>query len=140
MLSVLQPWASLIVLGLKRFETRGWGCAHRGRLLIHASRSDRGLVVSAEHAAIRRALEEKGLMLQSLPRGQVIGEVSLDEILPLSSVDHSDLAAFGWLVDGPLVWRLSGPQAWGEPIPAVGHTGLWWLKKSDSTAAAPRVL
>ena len=30
-LSVVQPYASLIVLGFKRYETRSWGTGHRGR-------------------------------------------------------------------------------------------------------------
>lgn len=33
-LSMHQPWASLLVLGIKRFEGRGWPTEHRGRLWI----------------------------------------------------------------------------------------------------------
>jgi hypothetical protein len=33
-LSMHQPWASLLVLGIKRFEGRGWSTLHRGRLWI----------------------------------------------------------------------------------------------------------
>jgi len=33
-LSMWQPWASLLVLGIKRFEGRGWYTSHRGRLWI----------------------------------------------------------------------------------------------------------
>jgi hypothetical protein len=36
-LSVRQPWAHLIVHGLKDIENRGWGTSHRGPLLIHAA-------------------------------------------------------------------------------------------------------
>lgn len=31
-----QPWAQLIALGVKTIETRGWGTTHRGRIAIHA--------------------------------------------------------------------------------------------------------
>jgi len=32
-----QPWASLLVYGLKRVEGRSWPTAHRGKLWIHAA-------------------------------------------------------------------------------------------------------
>ena len=37
-LSIKQPWASLIVHGVKTIEVRAWPTARRGRILIHASR------------------------------------------------------------------------------------------------------
>lgn len=36
-LSIREPWASLIVLGIKRVENRSWGTKYRGPLLIHAA-------------------------------------------------------------------------------------------------------
>jgi len=36
-LSMHQPWASLVVLGLKRFEGRSWTHKYRGPLWIHAT-------------------------------------------------------------------------------------------------------
>ena len=37
-LSVKQPWAALLALGLKTIEVRRWPTARRGRILIHAAR------------------------------------------------------------------------------------------------------
>ena len=34
-----QPWALLVTLGEKRFETRSWHPEYRGRILIHASKT-----------------------------------------------------------------------------------------------------
>ena len=36
-LSMHQPWASLLVYGLKRIEGRGWSTDYTGRLWIHAT-------------------------------------------------------------------------------------------------------
>lgn len=36
-LSIRQPWAWLIVEGIKNIENRSWDTKHRGRFLIHAS-------------------------------------------------------------------------------------------------------
>jgi hypothetical protein len=38
-LSVKQPWAALIVAGLKTVEVRTWPTRRRGRVLIHAGRT-----------------------------------------------------------------------------------------------------
>src|SRR5262245_2322222 len=37
-LSLKQPWAALVVHGLKTVEVRNWPTARRGLILIHASR------------------------------------------------------------------------------------------------------
>jgi len=39
-LTLYQPWASLIALGEKRFETRSWWTGYRGPILIHAGKKD----------------------------------------------------------------------------------------------------
>lgn len=36
-LTLWQPWASFIALGLKQYETRSWDTNYRGKLLIHAA-------------------------------------------------------------------------------------------------------
>lgn len=36
-LTMHQPWASLLVAGVKRVEGRSWQTTHRGRLWIHAA-------------------------------------------------------------------------------------------------------
>lgn len=38
-LTIKQPWASLIIEGYKRFEFRSWKTNYRGELLIHAGKS-----------------------------------------------------------------------------------------------------
>jgi hypothetical protein len=38
-LSLKQPWATLLVHGLKTIEVRSWATARRGRILIHAART-----------------------------------------------------------------------------------------------------
>jgi (5-formylfuran-3-yl)methyl phosphate synthase len=38
-LSIKQPWASLVVHGLKTIEIRRWSTRHRGHVLIHTGRS-----------------------------------------------------------------------------------------------------
>lgn len=39
-LTMHQPWASLLVYGIKRAEGRGWNTDFRGRLWIHAGKNE----------------------------------------------------------------------------------------------------
>lgn len=39
LLSLWQPWATLVALGLKQYETRHWATAYRGRIAIHATKT-----------------------------------------------------------------------------------------------------
>lgn len=38
-LTLHQPWASLVAVGVKTIETRGWSTTYRGPLLIHAAKT-----------------------------------------------------------------------------------------------------
>jgi predicted transcriptional regulator len=63
-LSLRQPWADLVVDGVKTIETRTWNTRFRGRFLVHASlRPD------------REACERFGVEPSAL--GAVIGEATL---------------------------------------------------------------
>lgn len=42
-LTLHQPWASLVALGVKTIETRSWSTSYRGPLAIHAGASFRGI-------------------------------------------------------------------------------------------------
>ena len=38
-ITIKQPWATLIAMGYKKYEFRTWKCKYRGELLIHAGKS-----------------------------------------------------------------------------------------------------
>lgn len=58
-LTLHQPWASLIALGVKTIETRSWSTQYRGPLAIHAAarRSEPDLAL---HWTVLRAARERG--------------------------------------------------------------------------------
>ena len=69
-LSIHQPWAALVVLGAKRFETRSWQTDHRGRMAIHASRTFRDSArMLCEKEPFRSALQRGGYR-QERQRGE----------------------------------------------------------------------
>lgn len=119
-ITVLQPWASLIVQGIKTLETRNWTTPHRGPLYIHASKSTRGLAYAAQHPQIVQHVQTH---CHELPLGCLLGLVNLSGITAL--MPDCDPAPFGWLVDAPWVFHLQPLTMLSPPIPARGHLRLW---------------
>ncbi|RYZ30881.1 MAG: ASCH domain-containing protein [Chitinophagaceae bacterium] len=131
-LSLLQPWASLVVMGLKTIETRSWQTAHRGSLLIHASLGRKGKILSAEPPFSRYIPD-----FDALPFGAIVGEVQVEEIVPVETLFYSDAKlaaltleekAFGDYSSGRYAWLLSEPIMFDEPIPVKGGLGVWTYK------------
>lgn len=77
-ISVKQPWASLIVNGLKDIENRDWKTHHRGPVLIHASQR---MDDEATDEMLRRNYGTG--RPRSMPQGGVIGMVDV-----VDCVDH----------------------------------------------------
>jgi len=47
-LSLPQPWAMLVIMGVKEIEKRSWSTAYRGPMLIHASKGKAGEIFAHE--------------------------------------------------------------------------------------------
>ena len=123
-LTLTQPWATLVITGRKRFETRSWRTDYRGQLAIHAAKGMPGW--AAEVA------REFGLDPTTLPRGVVLGTAYLTATSRTEEVrealrwadDHLELAA-GDYDDDRWAWQFVMPLALAKPIPARGALGLW---------------
>lgn len=116
-LTVRQPWASLIVAGLKRVENRTWRTNYRGSLVIHAAAR-----VDPDAPAV---LESAGIdpqAWQDAPRGVLLGMVDLIDVIDLAA---AGALAHDPLVYGPYCWILANPRPLSRPIPARGHRTLW---------------
>jgi hypothetical protein len=126
-LSYLQPWAQLVVLGSKRIETRSWCCAPQ-RIAVHAS-----LGVSDLHRLFTApyfydALEAAGFQHSgALPRGAIVGTVDVVACKPVEELLPQDLTdqerAFGNYDPGRMGWYLKNPVSF-PPIPFKGAQGL----------------
>jgi len=142
-LSLWQPWASLVVLGLKSIETRNWGTARRTfarklvgqRLAIHAAqRKDRDPwyhIAMATNRNLAIELRQMGHDPDHLPMGRLLGHVRVDDARVLTRDDT--LAAlcrcsslFGLVVSDPI--------ALPAPPPCSGHQGFWHVDLPDLEA------
>ena len=122
-LTVREPWASLIVGGFKTIENRSRRFGHRGPLLIHASRS----LTTAYYEAARMWVQAHVAPgLYEFPdwkacmdnRGKIVGGCLLDDC-------RRAVVANPWRDDSE--WGLVLSNAWQlvGKIPAKGALGLW---------------
>jgi hypothetical protein len=133
-LTLTQPWASLVVAGTKRYETRGWRPPTFGRIAIHAAKAfpDDAIDFAIElqvDGVLPVAEGHSPWALQPLPRGAVIGEVTVVRIITTESGGARALSALerqlGDYTPGRYAWELVDPVVYDEPIPARGMLGLW---------------
>jgi hypothetical protein len=98
-ISIQQPWAFLILHGIKRHENRTWSTPYRGPLLIHAGKRED---LDSMDWALRTAAAEMNVpaaqMMNSYMRyralGCIVGKVHLTDVV----------------TDGPKPWFF-GPYA-----------------------------
>lgn len=111
-LSIRQPWAELIMLGIKDVENRSWATEHRGSLVIHAARA---LDVSKEE--LSEFGDEYGFDPNKLVYGALIGSVEV--------VDCTMKVTSDWHYQGQYGWYLKNPKRLSEPVPMKGKLGLF---------------
>lgn len=157
-LSLHQPFASLIVEGAKRHETRSWApprAFYGERIAIHAAKRR---VTLADAANLQINLE----WAQMLPLGAVVAMAVLVDAVEIVVVDYTEsepqaicrhhdgseeaitIERFGWYASGRWIWRLSDIEPLDPPVLARGYQGFWewhrWpqhsiLASSDDRAA-----
>lgn len=141
-ITIWQPWATLIALEEKTFETRSWSTAYRGELGIHAAKKvDRA---ACEREPIKTILARHGYTAENLPTGAVVAtctlkqcwqvkEAAAAELLLEASDDgrqwHQAIAAqelaAGNFAAGRFAWQLTDVQLLTKQVAAKGMQGLW---------------
>lgn len=140
-LSLTQPWASLVAVGAKRYETRSWYTGHRGRIAIAAAKGFPGhcreLVSTAPFAAALSGAGYRALADVMAECGSIVAVativacVRVDGGLPrdLSGLpppaEHEE--SFGDYTAGRFAWALADVRRLTRPVPAKGALGLWLL-------------
>ncbi len=108
-LTIKQPWASLIIQGYKKFKFRSWQTKYRGELLIHAGKG-------IDTEAVKRL---KKYIPEDMPLGKIIGQVKLVDCIKMSP-EFKEI-----LLKENYGWQLTNIQKFDEPIEAKGHLSLW---------------
>ena len=122
-LSLTQPWATAIIIGMKQYETRSWSTSRRERIYIHAAK---GFPRYAKEFAQREMALKR--IPEQLPFGFLIGTAVIDSVLSTTVVTGNITPVerlYGDYSYGRFAWKLTDVQALVEPIPYKGSLGLF---------------
>lgn len=125
-ITLKQPFASLIAEGYKEYEFRTWKTSFRGELYIHA-----GLGVDKE------AMKRFEYLNLEYPQGQIIAKCNMtdclliddnmkqflkekDPIVYKGAINHTGKVEYGFKLEN--VEKI-------KPIPATGKLSIWEYKK-----------
>ncbi|XP_068620300.1 activating signal cointegrator 1 [Battus philenor] len=133
-LSMHQPWASLLVEGIKMHEGRTWYTNHRGRLWIASTAKppDQDVVRALENQ-YRVLYPEKQFKFPSFyPTGCLLGCVTVDDCLPQE--EYEKIYPDGES-DSPYVFICSNPMSLRLRFPIKGQHKIYSLDKTIHQAA-----
>lgn len=123
--TIKQPYADLICIGLKDIENRTWQTKFRGRVYIHASatypkdhRNMAQLFTSKQWQEIERLELEASMCASSFQLSAIIGHVDIADCVQ----DHSSI----WALPNHYHWVLANPVLFDKPILNVkGKLSFW---------------
>ncbi len=125
-LSLYEPWATLIALGEKRFETRSWSTTYRGPLLICSSKRKLPLYQYPPIKKLLETLSTHGLFLDDLKFGYALCVVNLVEILRTDYLHvNEEERIYGDFSPGRFAWKCDNARRFKNPMPIKGRQGLF---------------
>ena len=138
-LTMHQPWASLLVYGIKRAEGRGWTTDFRGRLWIHAAAKEPTpeLIASCEeHYREIYRLHGDSIAIdfpKHYPTSALVGCVDVVDVVPFqdlsamhipSSVEEEEMGS-------PFVFLCQNYRRLMLPFSLKGEHKLWKMNPRD---------
>ncbi len=124
-ITLQEPWASLVAEGIKTIETRSWPCYQYGSIFIHASKA---LIPQTDE----RRTELSTLLSGSLHYGEIIAECELSNCILIDDsyakrIEKENPLCFrcGDFTPGRYAWVLSNIRPI-KPIPIRGKQGIWY--------------
>lgn len=143
-LSLTQPWATLVAIGAKRFETRSWGTSYRGALAIHAAKGFPAWARECcEQEPFRSALAHAHFYSwRQLPTGVIVAMSDLDNCTPTNTFHRSekfeqfqqtDEYKFGDYSANRFVWKLNNITQLEVFVPCMGAMKLWRVPDDVTT-------
>lgn len=134
-LTIWQPWASMVAVGAKHNETRGYPTNYRGAIAIHAGKKSVSEVWSAyldertREVICRRLNLSDRTRLEAFPLGCILATANLVECIRITpefvATLSPDELALGDYTFGRYAWKLADVKQFPDPIPARGQQGLW---------------
>ncbi len=128
-LSLKEPFASLIKENIKKIETRSWKTNYRGKLYIHASKKKLSRKEEIEEKEQINLLKDRNFNY-----GCIIAECNLTdckfmdrELIKEIKKNKKELICGSYEV-GRYAWMLEDIKVLEKPIEAKGQLGIWNYK------------
>jgi hypothetical protein len=120
-LGIQQPWAELILRGLKSIEVRSQPARICGPVYLYASKRFSGL------AAATVAMEQHQVFATGLPVGLLVGSVEIVRSRAATPQDASAACVPADLLVGMQAWELQNPVRFATPVPVrFLPYGVWF--------------
>ena len=119
-LTIREPWASLIINGYKKYEFRSWKTNYRGKILIHA-----GLGID------KNMLDRFSEYNIKYSKGAIIGEADLVDCILVDKEFNNELRNINSVVYAKsnytetYAWKLENIKKYDKVIHIKGKLGLW---------------
>lgn len=119
-LTIKEPWATLIINGYKKYEFRSWKTNYRGKILIHAG-------MNLEKDMLER-FKDYNLEYE---KGAIIGEAEIVDCILVDEKLNKELMNINPIVYGrsnhveEYAWKLENIKKYDKPIYIKGKLGLW---------------
>ncbi len=129
-LSLTEPYATLIKNGKKKVETRSWKTSYRGALYIHASSTK-----------ISRETKQNDELMNLVKNndmnyGNIICKCNLVDCIKMTKEyvedmrkNHYQEYICGEYSEGRYAWILENIEILDKPISAKGHLSIWNYSK-----------
>ena len=139
-ISLWQPWASLIGLGLKQYETRKWRTNYRGKLVICSAKK-----ISKKQKQDYAILSQKyqiDMDWNDLPFGSAIAICDLVDCVEMTNnliqtISETERDCGDWQ-KGRYAWKLDNIRVLDNPTPVKGQQGLWNIELDLNPDISPR--
>ena len=131
-LSMHQPWASLVIEGIKRFEGREWDIDYRGILWIHSTskKPDQELIDSVEkqYKILYEKCKKPPKFPKRYPTSALLGCVDLVDVIKRQDyVKIMNNTVIQEKSDSNYQFVVKNPQKLDIPIKMPGQPKLWEL-------------
>lgn len=132
-ISLWQPWATFLVMGLKKTETRHWSTKFRGPLLIHASQTNAGMRNKSLFAMAEKLCENSA---HKVPvKFMFGGYVGIVNVVDCKRIEDIKPDSLDWLLgnwgENRFGWICENPVAFKNIVPAKGKQGFWTVSDTE---------
>lgn len=119
-ITLKQPWATLVAEGLKKYEFRSWKFNYRGEILIHAGKGvDKEAMKKFEHLNL------------NYPQAKIIAKVKILDCIELNDGINRQIIEENELVYGHkydrtgYAWKLEVVEKIEDDKEISGKQGIW---------------